>query len=158
MYDKKERDEQITAMTKVSGDFYYAAARTDVHAFIEFTGLMNKFIDVCRNSSAAGVDFNESNTHTGDALVVEDHDLVYLAEKFDCIFGPTLADPKNRKVFFDAMGWNEKPALVEPVAPKCPHDRWPWEGCGKCTDDVSKRTVPLPTQAKPKKNARRSRS
>lgn len=106
MYDKEEREAQIEKMRKVSLDFYYAAARTGVHGFIEFNGFMSKFIDVCRVSSEAGVDFNESNTHTGNPLVVEDHDIVYLAEKFDCIFGPTLADPKKRAVFMKALGWS----------------------------------------------------
>ncbi len=105
MYSKKEREEQIRKMRQVSDAFYGPATQTGCHAFIEFCGFMNKFIDICRNTSAAGKDFNESNTHTGGDLVVADHDIVYLAEKFDCIFGPTLADPKKRKVFFKAMGW-----------------------------------------------------
>jgi len=105
IYSKKERDEQVKRMRQVSDAFYGPATHTGVHAFIEFCGFMNKYIDICRATSAAGKDFNESNTHTGDALVVEDHDIVYLAEKFDCIFGPTLADPKKREVFMKALGW-----------------------------------------------------
>lgn len=105
MYTKKERDEQVKKMRKVTGQFYPAAANTGCHAFIEFCGFMQKFVDVCERSSDAGVDFNEANTHTGEQLVVQDHDVIYLAEKFDCIFGPTLADPKKRAIFFEAMGW-----------------------------------------------------
>lgn len=105
IYTQEERDEQVAKMRSVAHAFYGPATRTGCHAFIEFCGFMQKFVDVCQNTSAAGVDFNESNTHTGGQLVVEDHDVAYLAEKFDCIFGPTLADPKKRAVFFQAMGW-----------------------------------------------------
>lgn len=105
MYTKEERDQQVKKMREVANAFYYPATRTGCHAFIEFCGFMQKFIDVCEKSSQAGVDFNESNTHTGGELVVEDHDLIYLAEKFDCIFGPTLEDPAKRRVFLRALGW-----------------------------------------------------
>lgn len=105
MYDEADRKEQLKKMRAVSDAFYSGAVRTNVHAFIEFCGFMNKFIDICARSSEQGVDFNEANTHTGQQLVVEDHDLHYLAEKFDCIFGPTLSDPQKREVFFRAMGW-----------------------------------------------------
>jgi len=116
MYSKEERDIQIENMTKVSNAFYSQVTRVGVHAFIEFTGLMNKFIDICRNTSNAGVDFNECNTHTGDELVVHDYDLAYLAEKMDCIFGPTLADEGKRRYFFRAMGW-PVPALESATVP-----------------------------------------
>lgn len=105
MYNKEERAKQVKAMREVALAFYPQAANTHVHAFIEFCGLMQKFIDICENTSKKGRDFNESNTHTGDALVVAEHDVAYLAEKFDCIFGPTLADPRLRQVFLNAMGW-----------------------------------------------------
>lgn len=105
IYTKAERGEQIKAMRKVALAFYPQAANTHVHAFIEFCGLMQKFIDICEQTSKKGLDFNESNTHTGEALAVAAHDVRYLAEKFDCIFGPTLADPKMRQVFLEAMGW-----------------------------------------------------
>lgn len=105
MYSEEERDEQIKKMRAVSDRFYSGAVHTNVHAFIEFCGFMNKFIDICRESSKAGVDFNESNTHTGSSLTVKSHDVEYLAEKFDCIFGPTLEDPELRKVFLKKLGW-----------------------------------------------------
>jgi hypothetical protein len=113
MYPKKQRDEQVLRMRAAALDFYPVAARTGCHAFIEFCGFMQKFIDVCANSSRAGIDFNEANTHTGHKLIVADHDVVYLAEKFDCIFGPTLADPKKRAVFFKTMGWPVEPDDAE---------------------------------------------
>lgn len=121
MYSKKERDVQIKKMENVSLDFYSGATRTGCHAFIEFCGFMRKFIDICKNSSEAGVDFNEANTHVGVELVVADHDLVYLAEKFDCVFGPALADPKKRAIFFRAMGWDD--AASGYGCPDCA-DRW----------------------------------
>lgn len=107
MYNLEERTEQVRKMRKVANAFYGQAIQTGTHAFIEFCGFMMKFIDICARTSEAGTDFNEANTHTGQTLVVEDHDIVYLAEKFDCIFGPTLSDPKKRAVFFKTMGWSE---------------------------------------------------
>lgn len=105
IYEKKDRDNQIAKMEAVSNAFYGAASQTGVHAFIEFCGLMNEFIKMCQETSEAGKDFNESNTHTGVELVVRHHHLEYLAEKFDCIFGTTLAKEENREVFFKAMEW-----------------------------------------------------
>lgn len=116
MYSKEERDEQVKKMREVATKFYPAATHTGCHTFIEFCGFMMKFIDVCSVSSEKGIDFNEANAHTGEVLVAADHDIMYLAEKFDCIFGPTLADPKKREVFFKAMGWEareSKPVLVD---------------------------------------------
>lgn len=108
IYSPEERAEQIKKMRAVANRFYGLATHTGTHAFIEFCGFMMKFIDICERTSEAGIDFNESNTHTGGELVVEEHDIVYLAEKFSCIFGPTLEDPARRAVFFKAMGWESR--------------------------------------------------
>ncbi len=107
MFDKKERDGQLAAMSLLADAFYWGAFRINCHPFLEFCGLMVKYIDVARRTSEAGIDFNETSKHTGEGMVVEDHDVQYLAEKFDCIFGATLADRRKREIFFRAMGWDK---------------------------------------------------
>ncbi len=89
-YSKAERDEMIRKMKEISSLFYPLAAATHVHAFIEFTGLMNEFITVCEQAQAAGQDFTRANTHTGQCLPIQTHHAAYLAEKLNCIYGPSL--------------------------------------------------------------------
>jgi hypothetical protein len=79
-------EEALNKMRAASSAFYGAAVRTGVHAFIEFTGLMNEFIAVCENTPG----FMDANTHNGGALNVEAFQAAYLAEKLDCIYGPTF--------------------------------------------------------------------
>lgn len=107
-YSKDELDMMVVKMNLISDNFYPQATRVGNHAFIEFCGLMKKYADMCSRTAAAGHDFTQANVHTGQALVAEDHDIRYLAEKFECIFGPVLEDPTNREIFFEAMGWNNE--------------------------------------------------
>lgn len=107
-FSRAELEEMITKMTAVSGAFYSGAVRTGCHTFIEFTGLMNEFIKVCHQSMVAGVDFALASTHSGVPLVVHDYNAAYIAEKLDCILGPTLrASPEVTKAFLDGMGLSE---------------------------------------------------
>ena len=120
IYTKEERDSQIRKMRVAAANFYREATHTGVHAFVEFCGMMNKFVDICRRTSEAGRDFNEANIHNGEALAAENHDLAYLAEKFECIFGTTLQSPENRAAFLEAMEWSRmnKTGEMPPVRPK----------------------------------------
>jgi hypothetical protein len=81
-----EEQEAIRKMEAAAGAFYSMAVRTGVHAFIEFTGLMNEYIKCCAGSPG----FMHSNTHNEGALNVEAFQAAYLAEKLDCIYGPTF--------------------------------------------------------------------
>lgn len=103
-YSAEERTEILRKMEAVSSSFYYAAIQTQCHPFIEFCGLMNKYIDLCRAAHKQGIDFTNANTHSDMALPVEAHDMAYLAEKLDCIFGPTLrSDPDARAAFLQGL-------------------------------------------------------
>lgn len=106
-YTLEECEEMIPKMRDVSTTYYRGAIQTGCHAFIEFCGLQQKFIDIFSKTNQKGTDPNDCNTHSGKSLNVEEHDIAYLAEKFDCIFGPTLRDERLRKVFFREMGWLE---------------------------------------------------
>lgn len=91
IYNKEERDAQLQGMQKASDLFYGMAIRVGCHNFIEFTGLMNEYIKMCEKANDAGIDFNECNVHTGGALPMAPHNLVYLREKLECIYGPSVA-------------------------------------------------------------------
>lgn len=95
VHTQDELREMVRKMSDTSALFYALAVTTGCHTFIEFCGLMNKYIDVCRRAAEAGIDFTQTSIHGGEKLPVERHDVDYLAEKFACIFGRTMAsDPK----------------------------------------------------------------
>jgi len=87
--------------------FYRDAASIGCHAFLEFSGLMAKFIDLCRQAEASGEPWLRANVHSGQHLAFEGHDVDYLLEKLECIYGmhfrldqrvPAVppADPRRR--------------------------------------------------------------
>jgi hypothetical protein len=82
----EEEKTAIAAMRVASSQFYAAAQATGVHAFIEFTGLMNEYIQICEKNPG----FMHANTHSEKPLVLADFEAAYLAEKLDCIYGPSL--------------------------------------------------------------------
>lgn len=90
-YTDEELREMLSRMKDASTEFYRRATAIGNHAFIEFTGLMNEYIKACEEALAAGQDFTLANTHTGIALPLQPHHVMYLAEKLNCIYGPTLA-------------------------------------------------------------------
>lgn len=84
---------QITVnMRKASDVFYWMAFRCGNHAFIEFTGLMNEYINVCDSAAKQGIDFTMASTHTGVALPFRPHHQQYLLEKLECIYGPSMPE------------------------------------------------------------------
>lgn len=91
VYTAAEREEILGRMRAVLSNFYYGAQRTGCHTFIEWTGVMQKYYDICRHEHDAGRDFTNSSVHTGGGLGYSpewrDHDFAYLAEKLTCIFG-----------------------------------------------------------------------
>lgn len=102
-----ELEEVIRRMDKVSNNFYGNAVQVGNHAYIEFCGLMGEYEKICRTTMQAGVDFTICNRHIGVPLIAHDYQIRYLAEKFECIFGPLFENKENRQIFFKAMGWEE---------------------------------------------------
>ena len=96
-YTKEEQLEMVTKMKAISSGFYVAAIQVGNHAFIEFCGLMNEYIQMCENTAKGGGDFTECNIHTGKTLEVKDHNITYLTEKLDCIYGTALDFDIKRK-------------------------------------------------------------
>jgi hypothetical protein len=103
VYNKSERDEIIRKMREVSGTFYAGAVKTHNHPFIEFCGILNEFISVCQNASEDGIDFTQTNRHSGAALPIQPHNARYLGEKVGCIYGPSLGDPKVFMAFIESF-------------------------------------------------------
>lgn len=113
-----ELEEMIAKMNAVSSAFYGPAAMTGVHAFIEFCGLMKEFIVVCIAAREAGIDFTLANTHTGVPLPFAPHHASYLAEKLNCIYGPSLlANEHVRRTFIDVLFHGKYVLQPAPPAP-----------------------------------------
>jgi len=106
---KAELEEMLVKMQAASDRFYSGATDAGCHPFIEFCGLMNEYIKVCRDARDCGVDFSEANTHSGRALPLAAHQAAYIAEKFNCIFGPALkSNTAVHKIFADCVGLSER--------------------------------------------------
>jgi len=81
----------IRLMRAASGHFYHDAVHTGCHPFIEFTGLMNEYIDICQVALQQGLDFTETSIHgSGKPLPMREHHRQYLTEKLECIYGYSL--------------------------------------------------------------------
>jgi hypothetical protein len=81
-------EESLDRMRAASKTLYNMAIRTDCHAFIEFTGLMNEYIKICEKNHAQGLDFRNSNAHIGKSqqMQIQPYQVDYLNEKLHCIF------------------------------------------------------------------------
>lgn len=110
VYTQEEQRELIGKMRAANNSIYLLLQAAGVHAFIEHCGLLSKFIDIAERSMQAGIDFTQSNTHSEGSLAMEGHDMEYLAEKLDCIYGPSLrANAKVRAAFLKGLGLDEEP-------------------------------------------------
>lgn len=108
-YSKEELKEKIRRMRDISNRFYGEAAALGVHPFIEFTGFMNEYIKLCESAMEQGIDFTETNTHTGKPLPMHAYEAAYIGEKFDCIFGPSLnSDPALKAAFLASVFGKEE--------------------------------------------------
>lgn len=109
-HTREELAAMLPKMREASNEFYPKAQQIGNHAFIEFTGLMNEYINICRRSLDRNVDFATANVHSGVALEPEDFQVRYMCEKFECIFGAMFQKPEYRQMFMEAMGWvDDKP-------------------------------------------------
>ena len=90
-FSKDEREVMLQMMSDASNRFYAAATRIGHHAFIEFTGLLNEYIKLCRNAHEQGIDFTETDIHgRGQPLPMQSYERDYLSEKLECIYGYSL--------------------------------------------------------------------
>ncbi len=68
--------------------FFRAGFASECHAFMEFCGLMGEFANMCKGAVEQGLDFAYMNVHGGVALPIKGHQVRYLYEKLECIYGP----------------------------------------------------------------------
>lgn len=97
---------KLRAMQQASDEFYRAAVKIGVHAFIEHAGLMNEHIKVLERLAAAGVDITFVNVHCGGVPTdsqMQSYHGAYLGEKFACIFSPVMT-PEGWKEFVKTVG------------------------------------------------------
>lgn len=91
MMTHNERVVALNRMRNVSEDFYMFAVRIGNHPFIEFTGLLNEYIKICQNAHDAGIDFSDCSGHTGAELPMKQHNIEYIQQKLECIFGGRIS-------------------------------------------------------------------
>lgn len=88
------RQEILRRMRAASSAFYIAATQCGCHAFIEFAGLMNEFIDVCARAEKEGINWPHANVHGDVHLPFEPFNYDYLSEKLECIYGVVI-EPRS---------------------------------------------------------------
>lgn len=89
---REQAEAALVQMNRTSNAFYVGAVKSGVHAFIEFTGLMNEYIKICEEMTAEyDFSWHVANIHSqDDYLKFQPHHAAYLAEKLDCIYGKSL--------------------------------------------------------------------
>jgi hypothetical protein len=103
---RAELETMLGQMSRLALLFYRNAQKIGNHPFLEFTGLMTEYIGICRAALDAGIDFAHASTHTGLDLPMAPHHGAYLAEKLDCIYGPSLhANPDVAGALLDGLGF-----------------------------------------------------
>ena len=81
-------EESLKKMKEASRQFYLQAVRTECHAFIEFTGLMNEYIKICEEFQRQypDQDFRKCNIHNSQRLEFKPYHIAYFNEKLQCIY------------------------------------------------------------------------
>jgi len=92
-------EESLDRMKQASEQFYDGAIRTGCHAFIEFAGLMNEYIQVCREYQKANPDkdFRKCNAHSGNPLHFRYPEIQYLNKKLECIYQGLVVVAEEQK-------------------------------------------------------------
>lgn len=91
MMTHDEREHCIDLMAAATCAFYSLSKIIGNHPFIEFTGLLNEYIKICRRAHDAGVDFSDCSGHTGIDLPLSENNIRYINEKLECIFGGRIS-------------------------------------------------------------------
>lgn len=97
-FSEEELKIMIKRMSQIKDGFYFQAVQTHSHPFVEFAGMMSKYIELCE----------ELKTPFLPAKKVPAHNLEYLAEKIGCVFGDLLSNKSNRDAFVKHLFKDEK--------------------------------------------------
>lgn len=93
----EDREIILKKMQQASDTFYAMAVRIGFHQFLEFNGFLVEYIKGCRAAHEDGIDF------TTESIPFKDHQMKYVAEKMDCIFGDALFEPANMQAFVSEL-------------------------------------------------------
>ncbi len=98
----------IAAMRRLSKSLYWmcfcAGAGSRTYGFIEFRGLMDKYIDVMARVEDAH-DPHQVDQPAGAASAVTPEDIAYVTAKLRTLFGPMIhSTPAARQAFISGMG------------------------------------------------------
>lgn len=93
----EERKAILDKMQAASDIFYSIAVAAGCHAFIEFTGLLNEHIKICREAENSGIEWVRANVHGDTHLPFKPHNIKYINEKLECIYGRGLASVDDQK-------------------------------------------------------------
>jgi len=111
-YSLGEMRDTIRKMREINSAFYamvfQAGMGSHCHAFVEFSGLQAKFIDMAEAALDAGIEFPFANTHSSTSWPMEVHHAAYLGEKFNCIYGFALAQSPDLLEAFNKEAFGEK--------------------------------------------------
>lgn len=100
LHYRKELENSLLTMRAASNLFYAMAIQCNHHQFVEFNGLLSKYIGLCEQTLAKNVDFVQSPFRHFEYA---DHDINYINEKLDCIFeGLSFAPVGKIKKIIDA--------------------------------------------------------
>jgi hypothetical protein len=129
-YTQAELDVMLAKMQQASAMFYNSATQIGNHPFIEFCGLMNEYITVCHKAREQGIDFALASTHTGKGLPFEHYNAAYLAEKLNCIYGPSLLQNEElRDAFIGTLFGGEyvlRPSIEKLAAEQVEYTEFRW--------------------------------
>ena len=102
------RETQIRKMREAASAFYELASESGCDRFIEFTGLLNRYIDLAEQLHRRGIDFLAT-----DDLDIEDHEAAGIAQQFHDVFGESFRrKPDSWDIFRDIMLQNLPMAAV----------------------------------------------
>ncbi len=97
---RQELLEKLRQMQNLSNMFYDISRSIQVHTYIEFTGFLNEYIQLCRCALEKDIDFTETSAHNSQReLPIEEYQAAYIGEKFGCVFKRWLANPEILRAF-----------------------------------------------------------
>lgn len=103
-WTKEQLEDVVATMRRLNSGFYgacfTAGMGSSCHPFLEFNGIISKYIDLCQRAAHFELPFPVANTHSGVELPMAEHDVEYFAEKFACIFGPWFRNHPEMADFF----------------------------------------------------------
>jgi hypothetical protein len=106
---KARLEHMLEQMRFTANEFYSSAVRIGQHTFIEFNGMLLEYIKGCQNMYLAEVDFTMNNQRPTE------EELHYIGEKFECIWGHCMTDPRLRTAFVAGVLGAQLPVVYDKV-------------------------------------------